>query len=150
MSATEFIIGPQVAAGDSWFDRTQIAKARLHGEACPVTPPTDDNGLNSFILLHYYDLPLTLYIAYRRTGDPTFLTLFRKAADSWWKHPTWIGEGSVRPWPDSAAPPPRHAGVGGLILRALDGRPEMWDWIVGYTQAHLDIWCKQRIRDAQF
>src|SRR5687768_1634929 len=145
----DFILGPQAPLGTSYFDQTFIAKAREHGEACPADPPTDDNGLNAFILLHYYDLPLSLYIAYRRTNDSSFLALFRKAADSWWKHPSWIGEGTIRQWPDSAAPPPRHAGLGGLILRALDGRPEMWSWIVGYTQAHLDIWCKSRINNSQ-
>lgn len=110
-----------------------------------------DGPLNEFVLLNYYDLPLVLYIAHRRTNDPVFLTLARKCADSWWKHPTWIGEGEIRPWiPDGAAsPPPRHAGLGGLKLRALDGRPEMWDWIVNYELAHLDIWCKLRINDAQ-
>lgn len=144
----DFVMGPQLPISDSWLDRMLVTKAREYGEMCPAEPPTDDNGLNSFILLHYYDLPLSLYIAHRRTGDSTFLTLARKAADSWWKHP-WIKEGTERPWPDSAAPPPRHAGLAGLILRALDGRPEMWDWIVQYTQAHLDIWCKSRINNEQ-
>ena len=37
----------------------------------------------------------------------------------------------------------RHAGIGGLILRALDGRPEMWDWINAYTRYHFDLWLKQ-------
>ena len=47
------------------------------------------------------------------------------------------------------APPPRHAGIGGLILRALDGRPEMWDWINAYTRYHFDLWLKRRINDSQ-
>lgn len=145
----DFVLGPQVPVTGSWLDQTLISKARQHGEACPVDPPTGENELNAFTLLHYYDLPLSLYIAHRRTGDPSFLALARKAADSWWKHPSWIGEGAIRLWPDSAAPPPRHAGIGGLILRALDGRPEMWDWIVGYTNAHLNIWCKLRINNSQ-
>lgn len=146
---SDFILGPQVPVGTNYFDTTQIAKAKQHGAACPVDPPTEDNALNAFILLHYYDLPMALRIAYERTKDQVFLDYFRKAADAWWKHPTWIKQGTERPWPDSAAPPPRHAGIGGLILRALDGRPEMWDWIVGYTQAHLDIWCKSRINNDQ-
>lgn len=144
-----FITGPLTQIGDTYFDQIQVTRGKTHGAACPVTPPTDDNGLNSFILLNYYDLPLTMYIAYKRTGDQVFLDYFRKAADAWWQHPTWIGEGSIRLWPDSAAPPPRHVGLGGLILRAKDGRPEMWDWIVAYTQAHLDIWCKLRINNDQ-
>jgi hypothetical protein len=149
-SQIEIITGPQIPIGDSWFDRTQIEKARLHGEACPATPPTDESGLNSFILLNYYDLPLSLRIAYERTKDPQFLTLFRKCADAWWKTPGWIEEGNKRLFVEGiATPPPRHAGIGGLMLRALDGRPEMWEWIVGYAQAHLDIWCKSRINNNQ-
>lgn len=146
-----FITGPLTQIGNTYFDQTQVARGKAHGAACPATPPpaTNDNDLNSFILLNYYDLPLTMRIAYERSKDPIFLDYFRKAADAWWQHPTWIGEGSIRLWPDSAAPPPRHAGIGGLILRALDGRPEMWDWIVAYTQAHLDIWCKSRINNDQ-
>lgn len=145
----DFIIGPQVPIGTSYFDQTQVAKAREHGEACPATPPTDDNGLNSFILLHYYDLPLVLYITYKRTGDVTFLALARKAADAWWKVPTWIDEGRKSVNMDDISPSPRHAGIGGLILRALDGRPEMWPWIINYVQIQLNVWCKLRINNDQ-
>ena len=38
----------------------------------PETPPTDAAGLDNFVLLNYYDLPLTEYIAYTRTGDRSF------------------------------------------------------------------------------
>src|SRR4030095_5764357 len=145
----DFIIGPQVPIGSSWFDTTELDRARAHGQACPTTPPTDPTALNDFILLNYYDLPLTEYIAYSRTQDVTFLNFARKCADAWWQHPTWIGQGSIRPWPDSSTPPPRHAGIGGLILRAMDGRPEMWDWINSYTRFHFDLWLKKRISDPQ-
>ncbi len=146
---SDLILGPQLSPTASWLDRTLIAKARQYGETCPTDPPTDDNGLNSFILLHYYDLPLGLYIAHKRTSDPALLSLARRAADSWWKHPTWIDQGAKRLFPDSPTPAPRHAGIGGLILRALDGRPEMWDWIVEYVKANLDIWLKSHINDRE-
>src|SRR5688572_10339420 len=143
----DFVLGPQVPVSNSWLDQTLINKARQHGAVCPVDPPVGDNELNSFVLLHYYDLPLSLYIAHRRTGDPTLLTLARKCADSWWKMPGWIGEGKIRLFPDSATPSPRHAGIAGLILRALDGRPEMWDWIVEYTKANVGIWLTRHINE---
>jgi len=145
----DFILGPQVALGTSWFDTTEIERGLVHGGTCPETPPTDAAGLDAFILLHYYDLPLTMYVAYRRTGDARFLTLARRCADSWWKHPTWIEQGTIRLWPDQATPPPRHAGIGGLALRALDGRPELWDWINSYTRFHFDLWLKRRVNDPQ-
>lgn len=145
----DFILGPQVPVSTSWLDQTLINKARQHGAACPADPPTGDNELNSFVLLHYYDLSLSLYIAHRRTGDPAFLALARKAADSWWKMPGWIGEGKTRHFPDSATPSPRHAGIAGLILRALDGRPEMWDWMVEYTKANVGIWLTPHMNESE-
>lgn len=145
----DFILGPQVPIGDNYFDQTFVAKARQHGEACPATPPTDANALNSFELLHYYDLPLVLYIAHRRTEDSSFLALARKAAGSWWQHPTWINSGRIRLFPDNATPAPRHAGIGGLIEYALDGHPELWDWINAYVRAAFDTWIKTRITQPQ-
>lgn len=146
---SDLILGPQLPISNSYFDQTFLAKARLHGEACPADPPTEDAALNSFILLHYYDLPLSLYIADKRTLDTSFLTMARRAADSWWKHPTWINEGRTRLFPDSATPAPRHAGIGGLMLRALDGRPELWGWIVEYVEASMYIWLKSHINDRE-
>ena len=67
--AAQFIMGPQAAVTGSWFDTTEIGRARIHGDQCPVTPPTDATSLDSFVLLNYYDLPLTEYIAYMRTKD---------------------------------------------------------------------------------
>lgn len=147
--AAEFVIGPQAALTSSWFDSNEIQKARVHGEACPNVPPSDPAALDSFVLLNYYDLPLTEYIIYARTGDPTFLAYAQKCADSWWRHPDWIKEGMQRDFDNGRTPPPRHGGIGGLILRALDGRPEMWDWINKYTRFHFDLWIKRRMNDPQ-
>ena len=126
-SEADFIIGPQLATSSGWFDDTEIAKARAHGEAFPATPPTTELEIDNYILTHYYDLGLTEYVAYRRTGDPIFLSYARKVSDSWWLGP-YIQGGTIRQF-DSGGPAPRHAGIGGLALRALDGRPELWDWL---------------------
>lgn len=146
---TQLITGPQAPVGSSWFDQTQIAIARKLGAMCPATPPTDPAALNDYVLhLQYYDLPKSLdTVAARLGGDTQLITYARNAADSWWKHPAWIDEGRVRLWETqgSATPAPRHAGIGGLMLRALDGRPEMWDWIVGYVRWNFDIWLKSRV-----
>jgi hypothetical protein len=143
------ILGPQAPLTNSYFDQTQIAMAKKLGASCPPTPPTDPAALNNYQLhLQYYDLPKSLYIVYKRTGDPVFLNYARNAVDSWWKHP-WIGEGRVRLFPDNATPPPRHVGLGGIILRALDGRPEMWDFCVAYTKAFLNIYHLWRLNNAK-
>src|SRR5689334_17752051 len=147
--ASDFIIGPQAPIGTTWFDQTEVDRARFHGGQCPATVPTDPDALNSFVLLNYYDLPLTEYIAYKRTGDVTFLNYARKCADAWWAHPQWIQSGAQRDFDNGQGPPPRHAGIGGLILRALDGRPEMWDWITAYTRNQFNVWVGLRFNNPQ-
>ena len=144
--AVDFILGPQAATSNSWFDNTEIDRGKFHGRNFPDTPPTGAE-LDNYILNNYYDLGMGLAIAYRRTGDPEFLTLSRKVADSWWKSPH-IGQGTVRTF-DSFTHTPRNASLGGLILRAIDGRPEMWDWINAYTRYQFNVWLKSRINDPQ-
>ena len=109
----------------------------------------DGNGWNSdiYINLNYYDLGLCLYGLYYRTNDPKYLADARKIADSWWKSPH-IKEGTIRTF-DTFTHTPRNSSLGGLILRALDGRPEMWDWINAYTRYQFDVWLKSRIKNPQ-
>jgi len=145
----DFIIGPQVQIGSTWFDQNEVDRAKVHGAQCPVTAPTDPDALNSFVLLNYYDLPLTEYIAYKRTGDVTFLNYARTCADAWWTHPQWIQSGAQRDFANGKGPAPRHAGIGGLILRALDGRPEMWDWITEYTRYEYNVWLGWRLNNSE-
>lgn len=142
----DFILGPQLPISNSWLDQVLISKGKLHGQAYPAEPPTGIE-LDPYILNNYYDLGLGLYIAHKRTGDPAFLTLARKVADSWYKGPH-IGAGIVRTF-DSFTHTPRNASLGGLILRALDGRSEMWDWLNAYTRYQFDNWVKSRINDPQ-
>src|SRR5688572_12161135 len=33
--AADFIMGPQLPIGTSWFDRKEIERAKVHGAACP-------------------------------------------------------------------------------------------------------------------
>src|SRR4030095_9598058 len=76
----QFIIGPQVPISNSWFDKTEVARAKAHGEAFPAEPPSPMT--DEYIFGNYYDLALTEYIAYQRAGDPAFLGYARKVADS--------------------------------------------------------------------
>lgn len=144
----ELILGPQASLDDSWFTKTQLTKGKLLGEALPATPPTDPIALNDYLVnRYYYDLGKSLYIAHKRSNDPVFLTLARKCVDSWWLYPE-IDQGRKRLFPNVVQITPKFAHIGGLILRAIDGRPEMWDWIVAYTQAQLLIWLKWRLNNA--
>jgi hypothetical protein len=142
------ILGPQVPIGDSWFDQTQVSMARILGERCPVLPPTDPAGLDSYTQhLSYYDLAKSEAIVHKRTGDPIFLAYSNKAADCQWQYPGKIQSGQQRDFYNGQGPAPRNAGLAGLMLRAPE-RPVMWDWIVEYTKAMLDIWLKWRLTNS--
>ena len=88
---------------------------------------------------HYYDLGLTLSIAYYRSGDVRFRDLARKVSDSWWLMPN-INGGTTNEGTSPQSPTPRTAGIGGLMLRALDGRPEMWPWLNRWLRDMNTIW----------
>ena len=96
---------------------------------------------DAYVNLNYYDNALCQYINYYRTGDDRFLAYARKIADSWWKSPA-IDGGSVKPEESYA---PRNSSLSGLMLRALDGHPEMWPWILAYTRYAFDTWVYTRI-----
>jgi hypothetical protein len=85
----------------------------------------------------YYDTALVEYINYYRTGDERFLSYARKAADSWWRA-QWVGSGSVTEGPNFL--PPRSQAFAGLMLRALDGKPEYWDYLYRVGRQTFDTW----------
>jgi hypothetical protein len=97
--------------------------------------------VDQYVNLNYYDQALCQYINYYRTGDSRFLTNARKVADSWWKAP-FITEGHTEVTSSLA---PRNISMNGLMLRALDGRPEMWPWITKYVRELFDTWVGQRV-----
>lgn len=141
----DLILGPQAPLDDTWFTKTQLAMAKALGESCPVVPPTsaDPAALDRYIVgLYYYDLGKSEYIVAERTKDPYFLTLGDKCVDSWWQHPA-IDQGRNR----TTWPAPRNAAVGGLMLRALRGKSQYWDWTERYLQAMNYTWLKARINN---
>jgi len=107
----------------------------------PIFTATGDEA-NAYLNLNYYDQALVQYTNFYRTGDIRFRDAARKIADSWWQMP-FIDQG--RSSVDNLIAP-RHVGLDGLMLRALDGRPEMWPWIVNYTRVMFDIWVGQRVK----
>jgi len=110
---------------------------------------SDGTNVNNDVYMNanYYDLGLSLYGLYYRTGDERILENARKVADSWWLSPAIKG-GTQRNF-DSGGYSPRSASIGGLILRALDGRPEMWDWLRSYARFTYDIWIKRHVKEPQ-
>lgn len=138
----ELIVGPQLKIGEgghTYWDQVQKEKGQVHGTNFPATPPGPTADSNPYINAQYYDLGLCLYNLYARSGDPAHQTLARKVCDSWWQFSP-IGSGTT-PIENSFAP--RNVSLGGLMLRAIDGRPEMWDWIAKYTRYQFDSWIKR-------
>lgn len=105
----------------------------------------DDHGTygantDHYYLANYYDTALVQYLNYHRTGDKRFLEYARKTADAWW-HSWLIADGTVNQLP------PRSMAFAGLMLRALDGRPEMWDYLDRAVRATFDDWVYRRRND---
>jgi hypothetical protein len=90
---------------------------------------------------YYYDLGKVLAIQAARTGEAEFLTLFRKCVDSWWTRPG-IESGTQT---DPTRINPKDVALAGLMLRALDGKPEYWPWIVSYTRFQAKQWIVDHI-----
>ena len=92
----------------------------------------------------YYDTALVQYTNYYRTGDVAFLNYARKIADSLWgSH--YIDFGTVTQGPNHLQP--RSQAFAGLMLRALDGKPEYWDYLFREVRATFDRWLKMRRND---
>jgi hypothetical protein len=109
----------------------------------------DDHGTygantDHYYLNNYYDTALVQYINYYRTADPRFLGYARKTADAFW-HSMWIGDGTVTEGFNHL--PPRSMAFAGLMLRALDGRPEMWDYLDREVRATFESWVYRRRHD---
>ena len=88
----------------------------------------------------YYDTALVEYINYYRTGDPAFREYARKIADSLWNS-QYLDFGTITEGPNHLGP--RTQAFAGLMLRALDGKPEYWDYLHREVRATFDVWVKR-------
>jgi hypothetical protein len=71
---------------------------------------------------NYYDNVAAYYALYYRSGIDDYLTAARKLADRFWESPP-IDQGVMQ---GGYAYTGRSVSAMGLVLRALDGRPDMW------------------------
>lgn len=139
-----FIAGPQLVSGSAlnpwpWFDSNAYTRGLVHGENFPAEQPEDPTG---YYEAHYYDLTLCLYIAYFRTGDPALLAMARKCADSWYASDYIEGGGF-----SNSYVAPRASALSGLMLRALDGKPEYWPGLLTLALDQYSIWLGLRIEN---
>ena len=85
----------------------------------------------------YYDNVMAFYNMYYRSGIDDYLTYARTLADRWFSAP-WTDQGYAYSLDGgisgSRELAPRLQGVSGLILRAADGRSDMWPGIRSIVQ----------------
>jgi hypothetical protein len=101
-----------------------------------------DEATNYTSYWGYYDAVLTAYIAYYRTGLTKWLTESERLEDAWWtKEGINYGATDV-----SNSNAPREVALAGLIISAIRGKVERWDWINRYVDYHLrSVWVMPRI-----
>ena len=74
---------------------------------------------------NFYDNVAAFYILYYRSGMEDYLAAARKLADRFWLSPR-IDAGAACQIGSPSCPSPEYLSHLGLVLRALDGRPDMW------------------------
>ncbi|HET8654099.1 MAG TPA: hypothetical protein VFL93_01100 [Longimicrobiaceae bacterium] len=143
-AAVAFIAGPALKLGSAlnpypWYDKIANEKAPVHA-AEALDPATSWNTLDGYVM--YYDLGLTLYQLYYRSGDEHIHELARKVVDHWVEA---ARNTSVRPYNLA----PRSVNLDGIILRALDGRPELWPEILAYVRTMYPMWLGNHLNDSK-
>jgi hypothetical protein len=99
--------------------------------------PNEGPNTDHYYSDSYYDTVLVQYINYYRTGEVKFLQYARKMADARW-HSQWVGDGTITGGPNHL--PVRSLAFAGLMLRAMDGRPEMWDYLEREVRTNFEVW----------
>jgi uncharacterized protein YjdB len=134
------IIGPQLKSGSAanpwpWFD----TNARSHADKLWAG---DASGALDRSHGYYYDAALVQYTNYYRTGDVIALERARRAADHWYAK-------SIAELRDYDGYSPREAALAGLMLRAMDGKPEYWPVITSEVQRAYHNWLGLRLSYTQ-
>jgi len=99
------------------------------------------NGSNNW---NYYDAVLAYYRLYHRTGRDRYREMARTLADRWWKYPLDEGRSCENGYWCVA---PRVMSLLGLMLRAEDGRPELWPPIVDLANRNYRQWITNGYED---
>lgn len=100
------------------------------------------NGSNNW---NYYDAVLAYYRLYYRTGRDRYRVMARTLADRWWKYPLDEGRACESGYWCVA---PRTMGLLGLMLRANDGRPELWPAILDLADRNYRSWISNWYTDS--
>ncbi|MGH9941498.1 MAG: Ig-like domain-containing protein [Pyrinomonadaceae bacterium] len=145
------IIGRQLRHGSPnnpypFFDVNAVDFGKAAGTNFPssLAGLSGDDLENLHGYWNYYDQARVQLTNYYRTGDPQFLTLFRKIADVFY-------EFLVDKWTDANNPyglSPRGEALLGIMARAIDedliagvsGTSAKWDLVRQHTAHHFNLW----------
>ena len=86
---------------------------------------TAGNWISDIDPANFYDNVAAFYTLYYRSGIDDYLMAARKLADRFWLAPR-IDQGAACEMNSGFCNAPRNLSQLGLVLRALDGRPDMW------------------------
>lgn len=81
-------------------------------------------GISGVTTVNYYDNVLGLYSLYFRSGLDQYLVAARSLADRVWASPLLDRGMAVKVW--ASSPEARKFALLGMMVRAADGKPEMW------------------------
>jgi hypothetical protein len=143
-ATVDALLGPMVRFGANpwpWFDDRHKAEADMQianldqyygaywDPASPVYGNTTvrDTWLYGPAPANYYDNVAAYYALYYRSGLDQYRDAARKLADRFWASPMVNAGLNCDAWAGMAnCYPARSLSVLGMVLRALDGRPDMW------------------------
>ena len=118
----------QLTLADKWYPDV----ADCHGGRCSYSANAMESlsGAWDYNIApaNFYDAVAAFYSLYYRTGVDDYRGAARKLADRFWKYRLDSGT-SCRltwPYPPDSCPYPRNISLLGMVLRAMDGRPDMW------------------------
>lgn len=131
-----FLLGPLLKEGSAanpwpWFDTNAHASGLRWTQAWRTSrgDPFDVN---------YYDVAMALYGEYYRSGDTIILAGARERADGQYDalvyNQTHYGGSS-----------PRHLALTGVMLRAMDGKPNYWPFILQTVRDQYQGWLGLRL-----
>jgi hypothetical protein len=91
---------------------------------------------------NYYDAALGAYTAYYRTGLTRWLTEADRLAEAWWSQAAFdYGAKAV-----DSSEAARQAAMGGLMIRAIRGKTEYWDFINRWLDYQFrSVWVTPRL-----
>lgn len=125
------LLGPQIRWGGNpwpWYDDRHRAEAEYQKGNMDTFYAT---GSYAYMFdskpANYYDVVAAYYSLYYRSGIDTWRDEARKLADRWWAGPRLLEGTDCNAWQDgNTCWQARSISALGLILRATDGRSDMW------------------------